>query len=238
MGTAVDQVRTRYDVNNSLRKGSFYFTEYTNGPDLRHKCVTKSECTGIDLLWTSTAASDDQCLTDVTLEYTANKNITIYYGIYNEKSSDAKLDYVSVQISTSSNPNSGTWYELKKANPGTISGWGKKTGSITFNLSTDCPSGFTFNPLTQYYLCVRAGDTNQNQKWDYSWFDSTYTTGSIPWHNITSSGKKGYTSAVQFQRYHDGEQVLTDNKNKNLNVNHPIFGRSTEHAACFRISPN
>lgn len=250
MGTAANQLRTRYDFNTHVRTGSMHYinsAQYPTDPadKYKYKCVTKRECNGIDLIWTSTDIDDTKCVTNVTSGFTENQSITIYYGIFNNKGTQAKLDYVSVQISTSSDPNSGTWHELKKVNPGYISGNSKKTGSITFNLATDKPSGFYFLATAQYYLCVRAGDTNNNQKWERGWGNSDYLSSTTTLNLLSSSTKKGYSTAIPFQmepdRYNTdwGHQVLTSYLVKTNPYNYTyIYGRGVGAAALFKISNN
>lgn len=248
MGTAANQVRTRYDFNTHIRTGSMHYinsAQYPTDPadKYKYKCVTKRECDGIDLIWTNTAIDNTKCITNVTGGYTDNQNITIYYGIYNDKGTRAKLDYVSVQLSTSNDPNSGTWHEIKRVDPGYVPANGKKTGSITFNLSVDRPSNFYVLATGQYYLCVRVGDTNNKQKWERGWGNSDHLSDVSSLSLLSSSTKKGYTTAIPFQmepaRYNSdwGNQILTSYLVKTNPYNYTyIYGRSTGAAALFRIS--
>ena len=147
-------------------------------------------------------------------------SFNFYYGIYNNKSSNAKLDSVDVYISTSSDPSSGTWTKIGSVDPGTVKSI--KTGYISCTI----PSSIDLSK--KYYLKVTCGNTTYNQDWYTMWGDSANIKTVRDW---TSRGSaKSMTIAGGVVVNSTGAAVLNSTK-----YSGGYYGRTASVAALFKI---
>lgn len=150
-----------------------------------------------------------------------NISFNFYYGIYNNKSSNAKLDSVAVYISTSSNTSSGTWTKIGSVDPGTVDS--TKTGYIS------CTIPASIDLSQTYYLKVTCGTTTYNQDWYTMWGNSA---------NIkTVSGWTSRGSAKSMTLGGGGVGLNTTGAGvlNNTSYSGGYYGRTAAHAALFKI---
>lgn len=116
--------------------------------------------------------------------------------IYNNKSSNAKLDYVKARVSLTSTVGQGTWTDIGSVDPGTVN----KTWSGTIT----CTLPASIDLSKQYYLYVECGYTNANQQWYGGW-----GTGGANSNASIYCGKQtwGYTPVVPLNSVTGGVAV-------------------------------
>lgn len=222
------KIATKKYMNSNVRKGLWW--NDTN------RCVTASMCTGIDLVSLNTSLTPNPSVTDTSgtpwvrlVKCDAlsrnQDNVTIYFGIWNDKSSNAKLDLIDVEISTSSDASSGTWTDIssnKNQTPGTVAAI--YTGTVPFTI----PSTYNL-ATTQYYIRILCGDTDKPQDWSYTWGNSSNIKNLT--YGSTSKVQRKYTNAIPLQRTSStGDSILMDGEHFGGN-----YGRSNLKAACFKI---
>ena len=217
MGTAANQVMTKTDVNN---KRSYSFKPGST------ECIIKNDCSGIDFLNITSSWPGTKCV--INSAFSVNiTNLTFYYGIHNNKSSNAKLDYVVIDLSTSSSATSGTWYEIGRSDPGSVSSY--KRGTISCDL-TKHPN---FNINTHYYVRARCGNSNFKQTWYWDIGDrDNFSLYSMA--NATKNVDRITTRAIQLQHKYDAyDHILTSSSEKNLDSN--VEGRSAKRSFLFAL---
>lgn len=151
------------------------------------------------------------------------------YYIYNNKSSNAKLDWVKCYVGATSDPTKGTWTEVGSTTQGTVDS--TASGSVLCTIPSSKISS------TQQWFHARCAYTNLNQNWYGGW-----GTGGANYNATTSCGKQtwGYTPAVPLTSP-TGATVL----NYNL-IRYPdgvsmgyilkgIYGQTSTRVALFRI---
>lgn len=162
-----------------------------------------------------------KCVQYQDINHPTGKTFTMYYGIWNNKSSNAKLDNVHVEIKKSTD---STWTTIGTTNLGTIDT--SQTGTITCTLPT------TFDPTVAYDLRVVCGATTYNQDWYYRWgSQSSLTNSGYSW---TSYGKvkTGACPNANGLNTHSAYSTL---RNYNWTTTTLARGRSTGQAALFCI---
>jgi hypothetical protein len=158
---------------------------------------------------------------------TSNRSFTIFFGIYNAKSSTAKLDNVKVYLSTRDDtyPN-GSWTEIGTTSVGNVSTY--KRGSVT------CTIPSNFDVTQPLYLCVRCGDTALNQTWYRGEGNITPESNlsSISYSLVSSNGRKyGFYSSRLQPQYSFSSAILNGNGNTG-----GTRWRSYSKAVCFKIA--
>jgi hypothetical protein len=88
----------------------------------------------------------------------------VYYGVWNNKSTPARVDYAKVLINTTSDTSATDWTEIGRVTLSDIAGPGYRSGVITCTLPTNVNLA-----TTQYYLVVKVGDTLNNQDFYGGW---------------------------------------------------------------------
>lgn len=166
---------------------------------------------------------DTKCVQYQDINHPSGKKFTIYYGVWNNKSSNAKLNNLYVQIKkrteTSSWTTIGTAALPSSLNKST-------TGSVT------CTLPASYDPTVQYDFRVTAGDTNSNQKWYYRWgSQSSLTASGYQW---TYYGKvqKGVCTNADGLNTHSPYSTL---RNYIYSSSDLPRGRSASMAALFCI---
>lgn len=163
MGTATNQMITRTDVHTLTNRYGVFFNNLK-------KCVTKSECANYDLIAVSGSRASNQLIpkTDISRGTTS---FNIYYGIWNNKDSKARLDYVRVQIK----PTGGSWTTIGEIDPGTVSG--VKTGTISCTISSSIVLQYS------YQFRVYVGNTNFDRTWQFCWgnYNNIKSIASYTW---------------------------------------------------------
>lgn len=164
-----------------------------------------------------------KCVQYQDINHPASKTFTIYYGVWNNKSSNAKLDNLYVQIKKSTE---SSWTTIgTKSLPSSLNS--STTGSVTCTLPT------SFDPTVAYDFRVTAGDTSAKQKWYYRWgSQSTLTSSGYSWTTYSSSAKTGVCSTSYGLNGTSAYSVL---KNHSTSSSTLHYGRSTSYAALFCI---
>lgn len=150
-----------------------------------------------------------------------NSQFTIYFGIWNNKSSNAKLNSVEVKIKKKSET---SWTTIGTKSIGTV--------NSTLTGSVNCTLPSNFNPAVAYDLCVTCGKTTYNQSWHSGWGNSSSITSGQTWTLYSSSAKTGSTGAVDLNSS-SVNSVLSNFYNSGSSTRN---GRSTTRAALFRIT--
>lgn len=164
-----------------------------------------------------------KCVQYQDISHKSGATFTIYYGVWNNKSSNAKLDNVHVEIKKQSD---SSWTTIGTTAIGTVDK--SKTGTITCTLPTN------FNPAVLYDLRVVCGATTYNQNWKYRWgISSTLTSSGYPWTTYSSSAKTGVCGPTSLNNS-DGTSVLANDYYSTVPGLHR--GRSTTYAALFQIT--
>lgn len=170
--------------------------------------------------WESIYDSDTKCVQYEDIHAKSNRSFTFYYGIYNNKSSNAKLDTVAVYISDTNTISSGTWTKIGSVDPGTVKS--TKTGSFT------CTIPANVDLSKPWYLKVACGTTTYNQSWYYAWGNSSsITSSSISWTGVGS--RKSYEIGT-ISLNSSGASVLN-----NSSYSGGYYGRTASVAALFKI---
>lgn len=139
----------------------------------------------------------------------------LYYGIWNDKSSSAKLDTLYVYANTTGSTG-GT--QIGSVSLGTISS--TKTGYVTCTLPTSLAlSG-------QLYLALKAGDTALNQDW-YCASGNSSSMSSASWSYVGKAKGCNYVGI----RLNGAQGVL-----KTTTSPSGYYGRSSSNAFMFRIT--
>ena len=164
MGKNTNQIATEADLRSYLKDKLWFASS---------RCPTKSEIVGWGLT-VSGSYSSNQCVkwSDIS-KSSSNIPLTIYYGIYNDKSSSAKLDNIIAYIGPSS---SGPWTEIGRTSLGSISS--TKTGTISCSI----PASFDLSKAC--HIRIYVGATALKQYWGYK-------IG-----NINTLTQTGYTDAI------------------------------------------
>lgn len=147
-------------------------------------------------------------------------SFNFYYGIYNNKSSNAKLDSVDVYISTSPTTSSGTWTKIGSVDPGTVNK--TKTGYISCTI----PSSIDLSQT--YYLKVTCGNTTYNQDWYTMWGNSANIKTVSDWTFRGSAKSMTISGGVAVNS--TGAAVLNSTK-----YSGGYYGRTASVAALFKI---
>lgn len=139
----------------------------------------------------------------------------LYYGIWNNKSSNAKLDTLYVYANTTGSTG-GT--QIGSVSLGTVSS--TKTGYVTCTLPTSLAlSG-------QLYLALKAGDTALNQDW-YCANGNSSSMSSASWSYVGKAKGCNYVGI----RLNGAQGVL-----KTTTSPSGYYGRSSSNAFMFRIT--
>ena len=165
---------------------------------------------------------DTKCVQYQDINHPTLKTFTIYYGVWNNKGSNAKLNNLYVQIKKTSET---SWTTIGTATlPSSLNS--TTTGSVTCTLPT------TYDPTVQYDFRVTAGDTNANQSWYYRWgSQSTLSSSGYSW---TYYGKvtRGVCTNADGLNTHSAYSTLRNYWHSSTTLSR---GRSTSYAALFCI---
>lgn len=153
--------------------------------------------------------------------HVSNSQFTIYFGIWNNKSSNAKLDKVEVKIKKSWET---SWTTIGTKSIGTV--------NSTLTGSVNCTLPANFDPSVAYELCVTCGQTTYNQSWHSGWGNSSSITSGQTWTLYSSSAKTGSTGAVDLNSISNNSVLSNFYNSGSANRN----GRTTTRAALFRIT--
>lgn len=139
-----------------VKRGSASIVAYSNGNHFYYY-----PCVSFSMQTYTTEYKDynsNQCVQYAHISRAASKSF--YVKVTNAKNSNAKLDYCEVYYTTSSTDTKGTVVTGGSANPGSVSSEWTKTFYLKFPAAA-------FTGSTTYYVGVRCGNTNSNQKWKY-----------------------------------------------------------------------
>lgn len=153
----------------------------------------------------------------------------IYY-IYNNKSSNAKLDWVKCYVGATSDPTQGTWTEVGSTTQGTVDS--TASGTVLCTIPSSKISS------TQQWFHVRCAYTSLNQQWYGGW-----GTGGANSNATTYCGKQtwGYTPAVPLTSSTGASAVLNYNLIRSAEaasmgyIVKGIYGQTSTRLALFRI---
>lgn len=152
------------------------------------------------------------------------------YYIYNNKSSNAKLDWVKCYVGATSDPTKGTWTEVGSTIQGTVDT--TAAGSVLCTIPSSKISS------TQQWFHVRCAYTSLNQQWYGGW-----GSGGANSNADTYCGKQtwGYTPAVPLTSPTGANAVLNYNLIRSAEaasmgyIVKGIYGQTTTRHALFRI---
>lgn len=152
------------------------------------------------------------------------------YYIYNNKSSNAKLDWVKCYVGATSDPTKGTWTEVGSTTQGTVDT--TASGSVLCTIPSSKISS------TQQWFHVRCAYTSLNQQWYGGW-----GTGGANSNATTYCGKQtwGYTPAVPLTSSTGASAVLNYNLIRSAEaasmgyIIKGIYGQTSTRTALFRI---
>lgn len=94
----------------------------------------------------------------------SNRTFVIYYGVWNDKSTPARVDYARAMINTTADGTASGWTQIGQVTLSDIGGPGTRTGTITCTLPTTIDLA-----NQQYYLLIKVGDTLSNQDFYGGW---------------------------------------------------------------------
>lgn len=166
---------------------------------------------------------DTKCVQYQDINHPSGKQFTVYYGVWNNKSSNAKLDTLNVQIKKTTD---SSWTTIGTATlPSSLNS--TTTGSVTCTLPT------SYDPTVQYDFRVTAGQTASNQEWWYRWgSQSTLSNSGYSWTQYSGSAKTGVCSTSYGLNGSTAYSVL-ENYSTDNGLYH--YGRSASYAALFCI---
>lgn len=168
--------------------------------------------------------STSKCVQEQDVKKKTGSTFTMYYGIWNAKSgTQAKLDYVSVQIKKTTD---SSWTEIGVVNIGNVEKSGTLTGSVT------CTIPATYDPSVLYDVQVFCGDTNSNQDWQAMWGNSANIKSLSGWSTATKTDRL----ALKNSSYFNGSGSTSTLNNFDYPSIGSHRGRSSTYAACFKIS--
>lgn len=152
------------------------------------------------------------------------------YYIYNNKSSNAKLDWVKCYVGATSDPTKGTWTEVGSTTQGTVDS--SASGIVQCTIPSSKISS------AQQWFHVRCAYTSLNQNWYGGW-----GRGGANSNATTSCGKQtwGYTPAVPLTSPTGANAVLNYNLIRSAEaasmgyIVKGIYGQTTTRVALFRI---
>lgn len=165
---------------------------------------------------------DTKCVQYQDINHPSGKTFTVYYGVWNNKGSNARLNNLYVQIKKTSD---SSWTTIGTATlPSSLNS--TTTGSVT------CTLPASYDPTVQYDFRVTAGQTNSNQKWYYRWgSQSSLSSSGYSW---TYYGKvqTGVCTNADGLNTHSAYSTL---RNYNYSSSNLSRGRSASQAALFCI---
>ena len=191
--------QTTYYAGFSL-KATTAITSYASNYDLYTKCVQYQD-----------------------INHPSGKQFTVYYGVWNNKTSNAKLNNLYVQIKKTTD---SAWTTIGTAAlPSSLNS--TTTGSVTCTLPT------TYDPTVQYDFRVTAGETNAGQEWYYRWgSQSSLSSSGYSWTKYSSSAKTGVCTNANGLNTHSTYSTL---RNYQYTTSTSARGRSASQAALFCI---
>ena len=230
--------RTPTSYNGNLITDSFTFTANTStinvyiiiptvsftfaAPQTSTYAGVKFRATSNVISYASRYDLDTKCVQYQDINHPSGKQFTIYYGVWNNKGSNAKLNNLYVQIKKTSE---SSWTTIGTATlPSSLNS--TTTGSVT------CTLPASYDPKLQYDFRVTAGQTNANQKWYYRWgSQSSLSSSGYSW---TYYGKvqTGVCTNADGLNTHSAYSTL---RNYNYSSSNLSRGRSASQAALFCI---
>ena len=197
MGTNTNQIATRANINSGKRKNAYYISSSTDA----QKCPTKGEINQIEFLDVKNASTartednaydsyyDDDCklaqYEDIG-EDTA-RTFGVYYGVWNNKSTPARVDFAEALIHTTSDTYATGWTSIGKVTLSDIAGKGYRSGVITCTLPTNINLA-----TTQYYLIIKVGDTLNKQDFYSGWGNEKENVS----YTYCQKGIRGWTTTA------------------------------------------
>jgi hypothetical protein len=144
---------------------------FTNGQTTYYAGFSLKATTAITS-YASNYDFDTKCVQYQDINHPSGKQFTVYYGVWNNKSSNAKLNNLYVQIKKTSE---SSWTTIGTATlPSSLNS--TTTGSVT------CTLPASYDPTVQYDFRVTAGETNSAQQWYYRWgSQSTLSNSGYSW---------------------------------------------------------
>ena len=165
---------------------------------------------------------DTKCVQYQDINHPSGKQFTVYYGVWNNKGSNARLNNLYVQIKKTTD---SSWTTIGTATlPSSLNS--TTTGSVT------CTLPASYDPTVQYDFRVTAGQTNSNQQWYYRWgSQSSLSSSGYSW---TYYGKvqTGVCTNADGLNTHSTYSTLRNYNHSSSNLSR---GRSASQAALFCI---
>lgn len=158
-----------------------------------------------------------------------SRTFSIYYGIWNDKNSTARLNYARVLINTTPDGSASGWTQIGDDVLSNITGT-TKVGKITCKLPDHINLG-----TTQYYILVKVGDTLNNQDFSGGWGSTKEGTSYTYCRNSTS----GWTPSIPLTPLTAGGDAVLNHININstnyTEINSGIYNDNSNYRAWIRI---
>lgn len=231
MGTSTNQIATRANIQTGKRKMAY---DPITAAHLQ-KCPTKGEINQIEFLDVkdSLATTYDNNYKLVKYEdigIDSSRIFAVYYGIWNDKNSTARLDYARALINTTPDGTTSGWTQVGQVTLSDIAGNGTKTGTITCTLPADIDLG-----AQQYYLLIKVGDTLNNQDFYGGWGSTSGGTS----YTYCRKAASGWTPSVPLTPTSlGGNSVLNYidiNNSGTTTVTNGIYKSNTEYKGWIKI---
>ena len=214
MGTNTNQIATRANINSGKRKNAYYIPSSTDA----QKCPTKGEINQIEFLdvknASATTTENSKLAKYEDIGTDTARTFGVYYGVWNNKSTPARVDYAEVKINTTPDTFATGWTKIGGVTLSDITGKGYISGVITCTLPTNINLA-----TTQYYLIIKVGDTLNKQDFYSGWGNakenvsytycqkgtSGWTTTAIP---LTPNTPGNSVSVLNFVNTIDGSTTI------------------------------
>lgn len=157
----------------------------------------------------------------------------VYYGVWNNKSTPARVDFAEALIHTTPDTYATGWISVGKVTLSDIAGNGTRSGVITCTL----PANINL-ATTQYYIIIKVGDTLSNQKFHGGWGNAKEDVT----YEYCQKGTRGWTPPIpltptSYTYDMNGESYNFVGKNGVLN-NMDLYNGSAElNAGVYNTNP-
>lgn len=111
----------------------------------------------------------------------------VYYGVWNNKDTPARVDYARALINTTANGTASGWTQIGQVTLSDIAGNGTRSGVITCTLPTNIDLG-----AQQYYLVIKVGDTLNDQDFSGGWGNAKEDVS----YKYCRKSTSGWTNAI------------------------------------------
>ena len=225
MGTNTNQIATRANINSGKRKYAYDNVNMGSDNDM-YKCPTKGEINQIEFLdvknASATTTENSKLAKYEDIGEDTARRFGVYYGVWNDKSTPARVDYARVLINTTPDTYASGWTQIGQVTLSDIAGNGTRSGVITCTL----PANINL-ATTQYYIVIKVGDTLNNQDFYGGWGNAKEDVSYTYCRKSTS----GWTPPIQLmptKQYlnMNGEITMSWTSGQSIGVLNHIYTKS------------